>query len=127
MGQLAMISLGTNQSDTHQPTASLIDFSQAFKRSHPLPVKEPVGLIKYITKVPGVLSGAAAEAINKKHAEMVDILMNYMSEIAFEAVVTPDNEESPFEIWNSIIRRYALTSVNNKGHVVERKTVSVGD
>ncbi|KNZ62507.1 uncharacterized protein VP01_12626g1 [Puccinia sorghi] len=43
--------------------------------------------------------------------------MNYMSETAFEAVVTLDNKGSPFEIWNSIIRCYASTSVNNKGRV----------
>ncbi|KNZ50325.1 hypothetical protein VP01_448g6 [Puccinia sorghi] len=49
------------------------------------------GLIKYITEVPGVLSGAAAEAVNKNHAETVDILMNYMSETAFEALYTCKN------------------------------------
>ncbi|KNZ43831.1 uncharacterized protein VP01_9820g1, partial [Puccinia sorghi] len=44
------------------------------------------GLIKYITKVPVTLAGAAANAVNKKHAETVDILMKYMSKTAFEAV-----------------------------------------
>ncbi|KNZ59304.1 hypothetical protein VP01_1762g3 [Puccinia sorghi] len=56
------------------------------------------GLIMYITEAPVALAGAAANAANKKHTETVDILMNYMSETAFEAVVTPDNKESPFEI-----------------------------
>ncbi|PLW27599.1 hypothetical protein PCASD_21002 [Puccinia coronata f. sp. avenae] len=43
--------------------------------------------------------------------------MNFMSETAFEAVISPDNKESPFDIWAQIIRRYASTSVNNKGCV----------
>ncbi|KNZ48834.1 uncharacterized protein VP01_5385g1 [Puccinia sorghi] len=60
------------------------------------------GLIKYITEAPVELSGAAADAVNKKHTETVNILMNYMSETAFEAVVIPDNKKSPFKIWSSI-------------------------
>ncbi|KNZ44006.1 uncharacterized protein VP01_9609g1 [Puccinia sorghi] len=39
------------------------------------------GLIKYINKVPVALNGAAADAVNKKHAETVNILMNLMSEM----------------------------------------------
>ncbi|KNZ63761.1 hypothetical protein VP01_11046g1, partial [Puccinia sorghi] len=42
---------------------------------------------------PTALSGSASENVNKKHAETVNILMNYMSKTAFKAVVTPDNEE----------------------------------
>ncbi|KNZ61831.1 uncharacterized protein VP01_13512g1, partial [Puccinia sorghi] len=59
------------------------------------------GLTKYILEVPVPLAGAAAEAVSKKHAKTVDILMNFMSETAFEAVITPENEESPYEIWNA--------------------------
>ncbi|PLW26249.1 hypothetical protein PCANC_26631 [Puccinia coronata f. sp. avenae] len=75
------------------------------------------GLLKYITEPPVPLSGAAAEAVNKKHAETFDILMNYMSETAFESVITPENKENPHGIWTQIISRYASTSVNNKGRV----------
>ncbi|KNZ54915.1 uncharacterized protein VP01_2818g6 [Puccinia sorghi] len=60
------------------------------------------GLIKYILE-PGVpLSGAAADAVAKKHHETVDILMNFMSETVFESVITPENEESPHNIWTAI-------------------------
>ncbi|KNZ45065.1 putative signal peptide protein [Puccinia sorghi] len=48
------------------------------------------------------LSGAAADAIINKNTEKVDILMNFMSETAFKAIITPDNEENRFEIWNLI-------------------------
>ncbi|KNZ52501.1 uncharacterized protein VP01_3552g3 [Puccinia sorghi] len=58
----------------------------------------------HITEEPAVLVGAAAEAVNKKQAETVNILMNYMSETTFEAIITPDNEESPYEIWSAIVR-----------------------
>lgn len=61
------------------------------------------GLLKHVVDPAALLSGAAAENVSKKQAEAVDILMNYMSETAFEAVVTLDNKGSPFEIWNSII------------------------
>ncbi|KNZ60175.1 uncharacterized protein VP01_15g9 [Puccinia sorghi] len=60
---------------------------------------------------------AVAKAVAKKHAETVDILMNYMTENVFESVITPDNEESPHQIWTSITSQFASTSVNNKGHV----------
>ncbi|KNZ62325.1 uncharacterized protein VP01_12846g1, partial [Puccinia sorghi] len=59
------------------------------------------GLTKYILEVPVPLAGAAAKAVSKKHAEKVDILMNFMSETAFKAIITPDNEESPYKIWNT--------------------------
>lgn len=49
------------------------------------------GFLKYILEVPVPLSEAAAEAVHKKHMETVDILMNYMSETAFKAMVTPEN------------------------------------
>ncbi|KNZ52488.1 uncharacterized protein VP01_3558g1 [Puccinia sorghi] len=51
------------------------------------------GLIKYISEAPVALE-----------------VPQLMHETSFEAVVAPDNEESPYEIWNSIIRRYTLTS-----------------
>ncbi|KNZ52443.1 hypothetical protein VP01_3573g3 [Puccinia sorghi] len=69
----------------------LSQVQSGLKRSHPLPVEELVahlrhkGLIKYITEVPGIFSGAAAEAVNKKHAETVDILMNYMKATSHNA------------------------------------------
>ncbi|KNZ52648.1 uncharacterized protein VP01_3491g1, partial [Puccinia sorghi] len=48
------------------------------------------GLIKYILE-PGVpLSGAAANAVAKKHHETVNILMNFMSETVFKSVITPE-------------------------------------
>ena len=75
------------------------------------------GLIKYINEPPVPLAGASAKAVTKKRAEVVDILMKFMSETAFESIITPDNEESPHAIWTQIISRYALTSVNNKGRV----------
>ena len=75
------------------------------------------GLLKYILKVLIPLAGAAAEAVNKKHTETVNILMNFMSETAFEAIITPNNEENPYKIWSSITCRYASTPVNNKGRV----------
>ncbi|KNZ44439.1 uncharacterized protein VP01_9168g1, partial [Puccinia sorghi] len=75
------------------------------------------GLIKYIMEVPAVLAEAAAKAVNRKHTETVDILMNYVSETVFEAIVTPDNEENPYKILNSIVFWYDLTSVNRKGWV----------
>ncbi|KNZ53352.1 uncharacterized protein VP01_3268g2 [Puccinia sorghi] len=37
------------------------------------------GLLKYVTEVPAVLVGAADETVNKRHAETVDIFMNYMT------------------------------------------------
>ncbi|KNZ52596.1 hypothetical protein VP01_3507g4 [Puccinia sorghi] len=43
------------------------------------------GLFKYITEVTVALVGAAAKAVNKKHAKTVDILMKFMSKMAFEA------------------------------------------
>ncbi|KNZ46535.1 uncharacterized protein VP01_7196g1 [Puccinia sorghi] len=46
------------------------------------------GLTKYILKAPVPLVGAAAEEVNKKLAEKVDILIKYMSETAFKAVIT---------------------------------------
>ncbi|KNZ62766.1 uncharacterized protein VP01_1225g12 [Puccinia sorghi] len=73
------------------------------------------GLTKYILKLPVPLVGVAAEAVNKKHAETVDILINYMSKMAFKAVITHDKEENPYEIWNTVILRFASTSVKNKG------------
>jgi hypothetical protein len=73
------------------------------------------GLMKYIVDPPVPLAGAAANAVAKKRAETVDILMNYMSETAFESFITPENEENPHAIWTQIISRYASTSVNNKG------------
>ena len=73
------------------------------------------GLIKYIKKLPIPLGGAAANAFAKKRAKVVKILMNYMSETTFKAVITPENEESLFNIWAQIIRHYASTSINNKG------------
>jgi hypothetical protein len=57
------------------------------------------GLIKYINKPPIPLAGAAVNAVAKKRAKLVNIPMNYVSEIAFKAVITPENEESPFNIW----------------------------
>ncbi|KNZ53853.1 uncharacterized protein VP01_3118g3 [Puccinia sorghi] len=54
------------------------------------------GLLNYILETPVPLLGAAAKAVAKKHAETVDILMNYMTETVFESVVTPKNGESPF-------------------------------
>ncbi|KNZ63360.1 uncharacterized protein VP01_11551g1 [Puccinia sorghi] len=45
------------------------------------------GLLKYISEVPAILAGAAAEAVNKKHTETIDILMNYMSETAFKEII----------------------------------------
>ncbi|KNZ54023.1 hypothetical protein VP01_3070g1 [Puccinia sorghi] len=54
------------------------------------------GLIKYITEVPAVLAGAAAEAVNEKHAETVDILMNFMSETAFEAKGKKKGRRGPY-------------------------------
>ncbi|PLW49320.1 hypothetical protein PCASD_02649 [Puccinia coronata f. sp. avenae] len=75
------------------------------------------GLLKYILEFPVPLSGAAANAVAKKHAKTVDILMNFMSETAFESVITPDNEDSPYGIWTQIVSRYASTSSNNKGRV----------
>ena len=75
------------------------------------------GLIKYILEPPTALAGAAADAVAKKHAKTVDILMNYMSKTAFKAVGTPNNKDSPHGIWTQIISLYALTSVNNKGRV----------
>ncbi|KNZ59042.1 uncharacterized protein VP01_1810g3 [Puccinia sorghi] len=53
------------------------------------------GLTKYITET--------TEAINIKHAETVDTLMNYMSETTFKAIITPQNEENPYKIWSSIL------------------------
>lgn len=75
------------------------------------------GLLKYIFEPPVQLAGAAQDAVAKKHAETVDILMNFMSETAFESVITPDNEENPFAIWTQITTQYASTSSNNKGRV----------
>lgn len=75
------------------------------------------GLLKHVTQPAAPLAGAVAETAAKKQAEAVDILMNYMSDTAFEAVVTPDNEEDPHAIWLKIISRYASSSVNNKGRV----------
>lgn len=47
----------------------------------------------------------------------MDILVNFMSETAFEAITTPDHEENPYEIWNSNICCYTSSSINNKGQV----------
>ena len=60
-------------------------------------------VLKYILKPPVPLSGAAANAVAKKHAKTVDILMNFISETAFESVITPDNEDSPHGIWSQIV------------------------
>jgi hypothetical protein len=57
------------------------------------------GLIKYINKPPIPLARAAANAVAKKRAKLVNFLMNYVSEIAFKAVITPENKESPFNFW----------------------------
>jgi hypothetical protein len=75
------------------------------------------GLLKYILELPVQLADTAHDAVAKKHAETVDILMNFMRETAFESVITPDNEDNPFAIWNQIISCYASTSSNNKGRV----------
>lgn len=75
------------------------------------------GLLKYVLQPAAPLTGTVADTAAKKQAEAVDILMNYMSDIAFEAVVTPDNEEDPHAIWTKITSRYASSSVNNKGRV----------
>lgn len=75
------------------------------------------GLLKYVLEPPTQFIGAVAEAFNKKLAETVDTLMNYMSATAFDAIITPANEEDPYAIWMKIQSRYASTSVNNKGRI----------
>ncbi|KNZ47854.1 uncharacterized protein VP01_6091g1 [Puccinia sorghi] len=55
------------------------------------------GLIKYITEVPAILNGAAAEAVKKKHAETINILMNFMSETAFQAVSLQTSKKVPLK------------------------------
>jgi hypothetical protein len=77
------------------------------------------GLMEYITKALVPLSGAATNAVAKKHteSETIDILMNYMSETAFESIITPKNKENPQGIWTQISPRYTSTSVNNKERV----------
>ncbi|KNZ52963.1 uncharacterized protein VP01_3383g2 [Puccinia sorghi] len=52
---------------------------------------------KYILEPGTILSGAAADAVAKKHHKTVDILMNFMTETVFD--------------------RFTSTSVNNKGCV----------
>ncbi|PLW07267.1 hypothetical protein PCANC_26494 [Puccinia coronata f. sp. avenae] len=64
------------------------------------------GLLKYILKFPVPLSGAAANAVAKKHAETVDILMNFMSETAFESVHYARQPGQP--VWNLDPNRLAL-------------------
>ena len=78
------------------------------------------GLLKVCTSEPtdvSMLSGAALTNANKKRNEAVDILMNYMGDDAFNAVITPENDEKPHLIWSKIISRYASQSVNKKGRV----------
>ncbi|KAI7957570.1 hypothetical protein MJO28_004665, partial [Puccinia striiformis f. sp. tritici] len=76
-----------------------------------------MSLLKYVIEPPIDLSGAAATAVATKHAEVVHILMSHVSNPVFDMVVTPDIAESPFSIWESILARFASTSVNNKGRV----------
>ncbi|PLW34183.1 hypothetical protein PCASD_13302 [Puccinia coronata f. sp. avenae] len=75
------------------------------------------GLLKYILEPPVALAGAAHDAVAKKNAETVDILMKFMSKTAFESVITPNDKDNPHAIWNQIISCYASTSSNNKGRV----------
>ena len=53
----------------------------------------------------------------KNKSEATDILMNYMSESAFDAIITPQIKENPKLIWDQIVLRYASQSINNKGWV----------
>jgi hypothetical protein len=55
------------------------------------------GLIKYITKPPVQLAGSAANAVAKKHAKVVNILMTFMSKTTFKEFITPNNQEIPFK------------------------------
>jgi hypothetical protein len=75
------------------------------------------GLLKYVLGPPVPLGGAAAKAVAKKHNEIVDILMNYMTETIFRSVITPENKDSPHGIWTNIVFCFASTTVNNKGRV----------
>lgn len=75
-------------------------------------------LLKYVTEPPNLeLHGAALENVKDKLAEAVDILMDFLGDVAFDSVITPSNDEDPHAIWGKITSRYASTSVNNKGRV----------
>lgn len=76
------------------------------------------GLLQHcLTDSSHSLEGAALTAVKKKLNETVDILMNYLGNSAFNAIITPDNEGDPFLIWTRITKRYTSQSVNNKGRV----------
>ncbi|PLW12838.1 hypothetical protein PCANC_19202 [Puccinia coronata f. sp. avenae] len=81
-------------------------FGRADRRAHALwacRYQGHKGLLKHILEPPVALAGAAHDAVAKKNAETVDILMKFMSKTAFESVITPNDKDNPHAIWNQII------------------------
>jgi len=61
------------------------------------------------------LTPTSLEKDNRKISQAVDIIMRSLSNLAFETIINPENDEHPHLIWNKINDRYASKSFNNRG------------
>ncbi|KNZ46381.1 uncharacterized protein VP01_7318g1, partial [Puccinia sorghi] len=103
---------------TNKTSHKNIPINKTSRKNIPLLDDTKFAAWSYVTEPPDLTqAGVISIATRDKLAEAMNILIDYLSELAFDAVVTPSNEEDPHALWNKIISQYSSTSVNNKGRV----------